>query len=276
MDFRDPRTVQNATATLMRDLIHDRTGIFFGESNMGILIDKISSLMAERGCDSLVDYYYRLKYDNDAMEWASLLDAISVRETFFWREFDQIRALIDVLMPRLVHAGREPIRIWSAACASGEEPLTIAMALDLAGWFDRVQIEIHASDASEAALRVAKTGIYRERSFRALPIEHRSRFFVPIENSWKIKTFVHDRICWHRVNLANPLELEKLAQVPVIFCRNVFIYFSEATILKTVKMMERQMCTPGYLFLGAAESLLRFDVELDLQEIGGAFVYVKN
>jgi chemotaxis protein methyltransferase CheR len=74
----------------------------------------------------------------------------------------------------------------------------------------------------------------------------------------------------------NECAVEKLARVPVIFCRNVFIYFSEATILKTARILERQMCRPGYLFLGAAESLLKFDIALELQEIGGAFAYVKR
>lgn len=277
MEFRDRVSVQNATAGLVRDLIHERTGIFFGESNMDILIDKVSSLMIERGYDSFVDYYYRLKYDNDETEWASLLDTISVRETFFWREFDQIQTLVDVLMRRFVEYARPPLKIWSAACASGEEPLTIAMALALGGWFDRIPIEIHASDASEAALRAAKAGIYRDRSLRSFPAEHRNRFFTPVEaGRWKIRDSVHSRIRWHRVNLARPLEVEQLAHVPVIFCRNVFIYFSDAMILRTVKVIERCMCSPGYLFLGAAESLLKFDVGLDLQEIGGAFVYVKT
>ena len=268
------RSGQNATV-LVRDLIEERTGICFDENNMEILIDKVSSLMADRGVESLVDYYYRLKYDNDETEWANLINAISVRETFFWREFDQIRALVDFVIPKLAES-RTEIRIWSAACASGEEPLTIAMALENAGWFDRIAIEIHASDASEAALCTAKAGLYRERSFRALPMEYRTRFFERVNEGWKIKSCVHDRIRWHRVNLSNSSDVQKLAHVPVIFCRNVFIYFKEATVFRTAKAMESAMCRPGYLFLGAAESLLKFDLALDLEEIGGAFVYVKR
>jgi chemotaxis protein methyltransferase CheR len=267
---------QNAAATLLRDLIHERTGIFFGENSMDIMVDKVSSAMVEHGGVSLLDYYYRLKYDNDEAAWTTLLDAISVRETYFWREMDQVRALVNVVVPKLVQNLQEPLKIWSAACASGEEPLTIAMALDLAGWFDRIPIEIHASDGSQAALHTAKKGIYRERCFRSFPMEHRDRFFLPAENGWKIKPALHDRVQWHRVNLVNECAVENLAKVPVIFCRNVFIYFSEATVLKTVRVMERHMRRPGYLFLGAAESLLKFDTGFDLQEIGDAFAYVKE
>jgi chemotaxis protein methyltransferase CheR len=276
MESRGRGTGQNAAAMLLRDLIHERTGIVFADRSLDIMVDKVSSSMVEDGSASLLDYYYRLKYDNDETAWTNLLDAISVRETYFWREMDQIRALVDVVVPKLAPSLREPLKIWSAACASGEEPLTIAMALDLAGWFDRIPIEIHASDASGAALSTARKGIYRERCFRAFPMEHRSRFFVQVENGWKIKPALHERVQWHRVNLMNECAVEKRAQVPVIFCRNVFIYFSEAYILKTARLMERHMRSPGYLFLGAAESLLKFDIAFELQQVGGAFVYVKR
>src|SRR4051812_44768210 len=106
-----------AAARLVRDLISDRTGITFDEYNMDILLDKLSPLMIERGIDSLIDYYYALKYDESGSEWGHVLNAVSVRETFFWREFDQIRALVDVVVPQLA-ASRQPLRIWSAACAS--------------------------------------------------------------------------------------------------------------------------------------------------------------
>jgi chemotaxis protein methyltransferase CheR len=261
---------------LLRDLIQERTGLFFADNNMEIVTDKISSLILDHEAGSLLDYYYRLKYDNDETEWASLVDAISVRETFFWREFDQIRSLVEVIVPSLAQSGQMPLKIWSAACASGEEPLTIAMALDLAGWFERFAIEIHASDASRQALQAAKTGVYRERSFRSFPIGHRDRFFEPVAGGWKVKPCLHRLVQWHHVNLTEQAAVDALARVPVIFCRNVFIYFSDPTILKIVRRLEQNMCRPGFLFVAAAESLLKFDVNLDLQEIGGAFVYVKQ
>jgi chemotaxis protein methyltransferase CheR len=181
-----------------------------------------------------------------------------------------------VIVPSLTKTGQTPLKIWSAACASGEEPLTIAMALDLAGWFDRFPIEIHASDASRQALQAAKTGVYRERSFRAFPLEYRDRFFEPVEGGWKAKPCLHRLVQWHHANLTEDAAVDALARVPVIFCRNVFIYFSDPTILRVVKRLEQNMYRPGYLFVAAAESLLKFDINLDLKEIGGAFVYVKE
>ncbi|HEY2382573.1 MAG TPA: protein-glutamate O-methyltransferase CheR [Terriglobia bacterium] len=275
MEFPN-RPDRNPAVMLLRDLIHERTGVFFSDSSVELMMDKLSGLIAERGSGSLIDFYYHLKYDRDESQWSGVLDAISVRETYFWREFDQIHALTDIVLPRLAESARPPLKIWSAACATGEEPLTIAMALSLTGWFDRLPIEIHASDASDIALQIARKGVYRERSFRALPAEYRSRFFTPGDDGLKIKQCLHEKIQWHRVNLADRSSVERLAQVPVIFCRNVFIYFSESAILRTAKLFEQYMQRPGYLFLGAAESLLKFNVDFELQELGGAFAYVRD
>jgi len=101
-------------------------------------------------------------------------------------------------------------------------------------------------------------------------------FFEKVENGWKVRPCLHRRIQWHHANLTKETDIDSLARVPVIFCRNVFIYFSDATILKIVKRLEQNMYRPGYMFVAAAEALLKFDIDLDLQENGGAFVYDKK
>jgi chemotaxis protein methyltransferase CheR len=278
MNPNDRGSFRPQAFVLLRDLISEHTGIHFDDSSMDLLTDKISALMTERGVDSPIDYYYLLKYgqnEDGGDEWPTLLNAISVRETFFWREFDQVKALVDVVMPIL--SERNPtIRIWSAACATGEEPLTIAMALDQRGWFNQIPIAIDASDASTAALCAARTGIYRERAFRNLSPELREQYFTRVENGWKIDPHIHNRIRWRRANLTAEPEIADLAHSHVIFCRNVFIYFSQAGIRKAVKVFADRILEPGFLFLGAAESLLKFTTDFDLREIGGAFVYVKS
>src|SRR5215211_2543382 len=167
------------TSTLLQNLINERTGMFFDNGKSDLLIDKLSPLVIERGFSSYLDYYYLLKYDASALvEWQKVMNALSVQETYFWREMDQVRALVQTLVPqwqaRKVNA---PLRIWSAACATGEEPLTIAIALNEAGWFERAQIEIQASDASSKAIERAVQGVYKERAFRNLSPDLRDRYF---------------------------------------------------------------------------------------------------
>lgn len=267
----------DAAVGLLRNLIHERTGLFYENGKGDLLMDKLSPLVVERGFSSFLDYYYLLKYDAQAGdEWERVLDALSVQETYFWREMDQVQALVDVLLPEHFATFKgSPLRIWSAACATGEEPLTIAMALSEKGWFDRLPIEIVGSDASPAALEKARRGIYRERSFRSLPPHLRAKYFSEEQGLWRVAPELGRRIKWVVANLSVETEIAQLATAPIIFCRNVFIYFSQDAIRKTVNVFSRQMPVPGYLFVGASESLLRLTTDFDFQEIGGAFVYVK-
>src|SRR4051794_26516374 len=132
---------------LLRDLVHERTGIYFESDRFDTLLEKLQPRLTASGCRSYLDYYYILKYEeNGPDEWRRVMDAFSVQETYFWREMDQVRALVDVVVPQWFANHTTPLRIWSAACATGEEPYTIAIALQDAGWGDR-PIEIVASDA---------------------------------------------------------------------------------------------------------------------------------
>ena len=271
--------LSDSAFSILRDLIHHRTGLFHDDGKRATLADKLSPRVVECGFDSFLDYYYYLKYDPDAdAEWGQVMDALSVQETYFWREVDQVRALVDVVAPEYFAAGRpEPLRIWSAACATGEEPLTIAMALNEAGWFARAPIEIYASDASPRAIQNARRGVYRQRSFRSLPPALQAKYFTPEGGNWRVAPALHARIRrWSVVNLLAEDEVRRFASVPVIFCRNVFIYFSPDAIRQVVDVFSQRMLAPAYLFVGASESLLRVTTDFELEEVGGAFVYVKR
>jgi chemotaxis protein methyltransferase CheR len=262
---------------ILRDLIRERMGAWFEDQKRELLASKLTDRVRGSGAASFLDYYYLLKYGKDAeAEWDEVADVLSVQETYFWREIDQVRVLVDILLPQCVAADRAPLRIWCAACASGEEPLTIAMALQEAGWFERAEIQILASDASPSALEKARGGVYRPRSFRALPAALRDRYFTPVEDCWRVRPELHSRIQYRRANLLSQAEIAPLAAARFVFCRNVFIYFSTETIRAVVAGFGRRMPRPGYLFVGISESLLRVSTEFSLEEIGGSFVYVKR
>jgi chemotaxis protein methyltransferase CheR len=278
VDVRGVR-VPPGTLTLLRDLVRERAGMYYDDRRMDVLADRLAPLALARGFDSLLDYYYLLKYDAADEDWAHTIDALSVQETYFWREADQLRALSDVILPRLTAAPRPPVRIWSLPCATGEEPLSIAMALTEGGWFTRASIEIHAADGSQAAIDRARAGRYGGRAFRQLPEALRERYFDrdPGSAEWTVRRSLHDRITsWRRLNAVQRSELDALAGADVIFCRNLFIYFQEPTVRRVVDAFADLMSSPGFLCVGAAESLLRLTARFDLQDIGGAFVYVRS
>jgi chemotaxis protein methyltransferase CheR len=264
---------------LLRDLVHERTGLYYDDGRRDILADRIAPLVITRGFRSFLDFYYLLKYDDRSAsaEWLDVMNALSVQETYFWREIDQVRALACSVMPIVAKAaGHRPIRIWSVPCATGEEPLTIAMALDQAGWFNRADIEIHASDASTAAIAKARAGRYRPRSLRALPEPLVEKYFVEEDGAFMPVPSLRTRVAsWTVVNLMCHADVARLACSPVIFCRNAFIYFSPEAVKRTVDTFAEHMPSPGYLFVGASESLVRVSDRFMLDDIDRAFVYVK-
>ena len=264
---------------LLRDLIHERAGLFYDDTRLDTLGDRVAPLVVERGFDSFLDYYYLLKYDDpNGREWGRVMDALSVPETYFWREIDQIQAIVRHVVPTLLAgASPQPLRISSVPCASGEEPLTIAMALQEAGLFSRGAIEIHAGDASPAAIEKARRGRFRERAFRSLPPSLRERYFSRNGDGWNVDPQLSRRVTsWNVVNLMSQADAAVYAGSPIVFCRNLFIYFSPTTIAQVVAQFESAMPSPGFLCLGASESLMRMQTGFELEEIGGAFVYVKR
>jgi chemotaxis protein methyltransferase CheR len=266
-----------AALPLLAAVIHERLGLVYEPARFDLLADRVAPLVVERGFDSFLDYYYLLKYDPDAAgEWRRVMDALSVTETYFWREVDQLRAIVDHIVPVLAARGAA-IRIWSVPCASGEEPLTIAMLLEEEGWFERARIEIHASDASPAAIARAREGRYRERAFRSLPPALRAKYFRSDGDTWLVDRSLHARVTsWSVVNLVCEGEAAPRARAPIIVCRNVFIYFSPEVVARVAGMFASAMPEPAWLCLGASESLLTVRTPFELEEIGGAFVYVKG
>jgi len=263
--------------TIFRELVHERLGLFYAPAQFDQVADRLAPLVVERGLGSFMDYYYLLKYSDDEAEWGRVMDALSVPETYFWRENDQLRAMVDFVVPALTEAlhGR-PLDIWSVPCASGEEPLTLAMMLEEARWFDRAPIQIVGSDASRAAVARAERGRYGPRAFRNLSPALRDKYFTPDGDHWLVDPALRGRVAYDIVNLVAPDDVARHAAAPIVFCRNVFIYFSEQSIRRTLDAMIQHMPDPAYLCIGASESLLRLRTAFSLEEIGGAFVYVKG
>ncbi len=272
---RKPPMVPAGVPSLLGAIIHEQTGIHFDDDRLDVLIEKLQPLVEERQCSSFLDFYYLLKYEENGREdWQRVMDALAVPETYFWREASQIRATVDLLVPQWFARTSLPLRIWCAASSSGEEPYSIAMALLEAGWGSH-PIEIRASDASPQALKKAKAGYYREHSFRALPPTLKEKYFTPDSGQWKLASEVTQRVTFMPANLLAAAEISDLARSQVIFCRNVFIYFSPHGIRQTLATFASRMPRGGYLFVGASESLLKLTADFELCELGDAFVYTR-
>lgn len=272
-DPTDTSPSRRSAWLLIRDLVHDRTGIYFDDEAVPAMADKLSGRVTEHSSLSLLEYYYLLKETADtAVEWHEVLNAFSVPETYFWREIDQVQNLVTQIVPEWFARRSDPLTIWSAGCASGEEPFSIAIALDVAGWGHH-PIRIQASDASDKALQKASLAVYRERALRMLPDDLRRRYFIQQDDGWKLLPDIVTRVQFQWINLMSDEDVLKVFGPEVIFCRNVFIYFSPISVAKVVRGFARCLPLGGHLFIGATESLVKVSDEFELCDLGNSFVY---
>jgi chemotaxis protein methyltransferase CheR len=253
--------------------IEEHLGLHYGLDDCALLADRVSPRALEHGFESLLDYYYFLRYDPAAAaELAPLADALVVNETYFFRELAALKLVVEVFVPSILAAGKRP-RLWCAACSTGEEPMTLAMLLDEAGLLDKVTIA--ASDISERALAHARKGLYWRRSLRALPERAVGRWLKPSGEAMQVSPRIASAVEWRRVNLLEAPELSPAGRFDVVLCRNVLIYFQDSTIERVIANLLNSMTASGCLLVGASESLLRFDAPLVCEEQRGAFYYRK-
>jgi chemotaxis protein methyltransferase CheR len=177
-------------------------------------------------------------------------------ETYFFRERPQLEVLAaEVLDDALGRGGT--LRVWSSACSTGEEPFTIAMMLVQTRKIAASNVTIHATDLSPRALERAKTGFYRDLSFRATPPEMIQRYFRPFESGFFVSDEIKRMVQFSRLNLLDQSAVAGMGAHDAVFCRNVLIYFDKPTQKRVVEAFAQALRPRGYLFLGHAESIIR-------------------
>lgn len=258
---------------ILSGIVEERAGLHYRLSDHELFLDKVNSRGTELGFESLLDYYYYLRYDDQgSRELDSLIDHLVVNETYFFRESEPVEVLLDDLIGPRIACGQRP-RIWSAACSTGEEPLTLAMLLAERGWLDRVQLV--ASDVSSKALGRARVGEFNPRALRGPAPPAARKWLTNGTGVLRCADQLVQAISWRRVNLIEPAQVAELGQFDAILCRNVLIYFDDRTIQRVVCNLTERLRPDGALLVGVSESLLRFATALECREVGGTFLYVK-
>ena len=267
---------------LLRDLIGERLGLFFGPELRSSLERRLRERLGVRGLTSFADYYQLLKYSPlGAEEWEEAAELLTVNETYFFREDYQLRAFQQELLPALAKKERKRIQIWSAGCSTGEEAYTIAMLILDSGLFEPLgdwEIRVHGSDLSKKCIAAARRGIYGPMSFRSTSDERKARWFVPsLAEEGKSGVAAAARSLCHfaQMNLLDEERTHLVGKCDVIFCRNVVLYFDAAARRRVIDMFYEQLVPGGVLLLGHAESLLNVSTAFELLHLKEDLVYKK-
>jgi chemotaxis protein methyltransferase CheR len=263
---------------LLRDLIKEYCGLFFDDGSKFLLERRLSRRLKLHQLDDFRDYYRFLLYDRKRdEELMSVIDLLTVNETFFFREQNQLKAFSDEILPELRETNKETkrIRIWSAGCSTGEEPYTIAMLVLEYGYFYGWDIEILGSDINQRVLTSARRGVYRKNSFRSTGRSFVEKYFAEDNGSFTIAEEVKRLVSFSCLNLLDPFKARFVGKMDVIFCRNVLIYFDQHARKKVVDTFYDSIVEGGYLLLGHAESLMNISTSFALRHLKNDMVYQK-
>ena len=264
---------------LLRDFIKEYCGLFFNDKSLFILERRLSRRLKIHSLKDFREYYRFLMYDEKRDEEIhAIIDILTVNETYFFRALTQLTAFVDEIMPMIKEEKKDKkkINVWSAGCATGEEPYTLAMLILEKVGFDGWDIKILGSDISQRALQVARSGIYRKNSFRTTDKYFIEQYFQKEQpDRYIISDKVKRLVDFGSVNLLNPFKIQLISKMDVIFCRNVLIYFDEASRKKVIDNFFDILVDGGYLILGHTESLVSISTAYSLKHLKNDMVYQK-
>jgi chemotaxis protein methyltransferase CheR len=272
----DLRAVTEDEFRRLCEFLYRRTGMVFTEAKRYYVERRVIERMKATAAGSFVDYFARLRGDAEG-EIEHFVNAFTVNETYFYREEHQLRCLTQDLLAKRLQSKPpgEGLRIWSVPCSTGEEPYSIAIWL-LENWplVDRHDIEIVGSDIDTAVLERARAGVFGNRALMRLPPPVVAKYFASAgPDAWKILDDLRESVQFSRVNLVEAAQTRQHGKFDVIFCRNVLIYFDDASRRVAAENLYENLAPGGYVCLGHTESMSRITPLFDVRRFPDAIVY---
>jgi chemotaxis protein methyltransferase CheR len=261
-----------------REYFYRKSGIQFEESKRYFVDKRLVERIRATGCASFREYFAMLRFEASGREWQHLVNEMTVNETYFMREDYQFQCLVRSLLPELVarKPRGEPLRIWVMPSSSGEEAYTIAMFLleqwpQLADW----DVEIVSSDIDTRILAQAQAGLYSQRAVHQLPAAWLQKYFKREGDGWRISPTLRDAVAFTRVNLNEAKEVAAYRDYDVVFCRNLLIYFDDASRRQAAESFFDVLRPGGFICLGHSESMSRISSLFRIRKFPQAIVYQK-
>lgn len=244
----------------LAQFLKDESGLIITEEK-GYLVDsRLVPIARKRGIADLDELVVAVRGKKDANLNNDVVEAMTTNESFFFRDIKPFESLKNTVLPQLIPARKaanaKKIRIWSAACSSGQEPYTIAMILkENPALLQGLEVEIVGTDLSNDILAKAQEGIYTQfEAQRGLPIQLLMKYFSQVGEHWQINEEIRNSVQLQKANLLE--DLNKFGKFDIVFCRNVLIYFEAPTKSEVLSRIRTMMPNDGYLFLGAAETVV--------------------
>jgi chemotaxis protein methyltransferase CheR len=259
----------------LRKLLKERSGLVLAPEKQYLIESRLMPVARRAGCASITELVRRLREPDAEPLKVEIAETMTINESFFFRDkvpFDRFR---DTVLPAMLAARAKSrrLRIWCAAASTGQEPYSLAMILKsmqekFSGW----RIEILATDISSDVLERSRVGIYSQFEVqRGLPIQMLMQHFEQIGEQWRVTETIRKMVQFRQLNLL--ADFASLGTFDVVFCRNVLIYFDQATKVNVLERVYRQLAPDGFLLMGAAETVVGLtDTFVPLAEKRGLYV----
>ncbi|MCS7215423.1 MAG: protein-glutamate O-methyltransferase CheR [Thermodesulfovibrio sp.] len=262
-----------------REYFYRKTGIMFDESKRYFVDRRLVERIKLTGHNNFKNYFIFLRFESTGKELQNLINALTVNETYFFREEYQFKCLVKRVLPEITsHKKRgDIIKIWSIPSSTGEEPYSIAIYL-LEFWddIDKWDIEIISSDIDTNVLEAAKKGLYSERSVNNLPTEILKKYFNRTGiGYYRISDDLISSVEFTRVNIIDRNETKRYRNFDIVFCRNLLIYFDDASRKVAAENLYDAMNPGGFIFLGHSESMSRISPIFKIRKFPEAIIYQK-
>ena len=272
--------ITDAEFDRFRDFFYRKTGIRFEDSKRYFVDKRLIQRIEGTGHRGFRDYFAFMRFQASGEEFQELVNLMTVNETYFFREEYQLRCMVSDLLGEVLHYKRagETVRIWSMPCSTGEEPYSIALYL-LEYWdlIDRVDVEIVASDIDTRALERAKQGLFSKRSVSHLPRWILGKYFEPAPGGYhRLCDDLRASVNFRRTNLCDLNETKGMRNFDLIFCRNLLIYFDEASQRLAVQTLYDALNPGGFVLLGHSESMSRITSVFKVRRFRDAVVYQRS
>lgn len=243
----------------LRAFISEQTGIHFRDNKRYLLESQVGRRLKALGLSSFEEYVRLIQNGRQRSELPHLVNAVTINETFFFRHPKQYEALTGELIPALVE--RKPrlrrVRIWSAACSTGDEPYTIALMIKekVQARFPKVRFEIVGTDINTDVLDTARNGVYGSYAVRNIKPALLRKYFRPEQDRYHLSSEVRKMVRFKRLNLTDHRRMRSMRNFDIVLCANVLIYFDEQVKQQVTSNLYNSLNAGGYLFLGTSETL---------------------
>ncbi|MDD2864152.1 MAG: protein-glutamate O-methyltransferase CheR [Methylococcales bacterium] len=271
-------TISNEDFLKFKEFFYRKTGILFDDSKRYFVDKRLIERIQATDSENFRSYFTMVRFEASGNEFQNLVNTMTVNETYFFREEYQFKCLVESLMDEIVSHKKDksPIRIWSVPSSSGEEPYSIAIYL-LEYWsgINDWDVEIMSSDIDTQIIEQAKRGHYSARSVQHLPKPFLAKYFRHENDGYQICDDLRSAVEFSRVNIMETSEVRAYRNMDIIFCRNLLIYFDDASRRQVAEIFYDAMKVGGFVCLGHSESMSRISSLFRVRKFPEAIVYQK-